>query len=301
MNELVHLVALPDDLWIYLAIDLLVVIFLLLVMRWLSGRTSKTSVQEELTVRDNFAFGISLAGRMLSLCIVLSEVVVRHIGEGYVLAAVSALLMGTVVLLLIKVGRYAHDKLVLNRLDKDALIADRNTSVALVDAASAVAMAIIIRSSLAWVEGSDQNSVMALLAVFAVVLVILLSTTRLYEKRFADTNQGSLQEALVAGQMALALEHSGHLLGTAIVVSVASHLLVFEPTGYVSNITGFLFVGFIAALSLAVLVAVIKRMVLYGLNWEKEVDCQHNVGLASIELGLSVGIALIFLGILTHW
>ena len=208
-----------------------VITLLLSLMRWLSGRLSQVDVKEELTTRDNFAFGISLAGRMLSLCIVFSAVVGRHVGDGYLDAAISMLLLGTLGIVLIKVGRYCHDKIVLHKLQKEVLINDRNVAVAMVDAASAVAMALMIRSILLWVEGSDKHAIAALLASFFVVLLILLITTRFYERHFARNNQGAMQDAFKSGQTAIALEHSGHLLGTAVVVSLATQLLDFYANG----------------------------------------------------------------------
>jgi len=55
--------------------------------------------------------------------------------------------------------------------------------------------------------------------------------------------------------------------------------------------------GVAASLALAIVVGVAKRVVLFGLNWKEEVDMQGNVGLACIEWVLSVGIALIALGL----
>ena len=82
MEALVKLVPLTQELLIYLAMDVAIALVLLMIMKWLTGAFRKYSVTEELGVKDNFAFGISIAGGMLSLCIVLSSVVGRHIGVG---------------------------------------------------------------------------------------------------------------------------------------------------------------------------------------------------------------------------
>ena len=79
MEILVKLVPLARDLWVYVAIDVGLALLLLLVMKWLSRSRAKVSVSDELGVKDNFAFGISVAGGMLSLCLVLSSVVGRHV------------------------------------------------------------------------------------------------------------------------------------------------------------------------------------------------------------------------------
>lgn len=138
MDALIKLVPLGSDLWIYLAIDVSIALALLVVMKWVTGLARKNSVTEELGIKDNFAFGISIAGGMLSLCIVLSSVVGRHIGQGYSEAATGMVTFGIVGILLVKFGRFAHDKLVLNRVDTHAMISERSVSVALVDAASLV-------------------------------------------------------------------------------------------------------------------------------------------------------------------
>lgn len=301
MDALLKLVPLTNDLWIYLAIDVALALLLLVLMKWLTGLFRKNTVTEELGVKDNFAFGISIAGGMLSLCIVLSSVVGRHVGLGYKDAAIGMLTFGFIGIILVKFGRFAHDKLVLNRVDTVAMISDRSVSIALVDAASLIASAIILRSMMLWVDGSNMNAIIAISTGFTVVLTILLVMTRIYEARFARDNQNdSFQGALRKGQMALAIEHSGNLLGTAMVVSAANKLLTYHPAGYVSNVTGWLIVSVVLAISLHLTVMLSKRIILYGMNYRQEVDQQHNVGVACLGLTLSIGIALIVNGVLGH-
>jgi len=104
VEALVKLVPLTEELLIYLAMDVGIALALLMVMKWLTGAFRKTSVTDELGVKDNFAFGISIAGGMLSLCIVLSSVVGRHVGMGYKDAAVAMLTFGLVGIILVKFG-----------------------------------------------------------------------------------------------------------------------------------------------------------------------------------------------------
>ena len=270
MDALIKLVPLGSDLWIYLAIDVSIALALLVVMKWVTGLTRKNSVTEELGIKDNFAFGISIAGGMLSLCIVLSSVV-----------------------------GFAHDKLVLNRVDTHAMISERSVSVALVDAASLVASAIVLRNIMVWVDGSDMNAIIAIVTGFSVVLTMLLVMTRILEVRYAKDNQNdSFQGALRKGQLALAIEHSGNLLGTAMIVSAAKNLLIYNPSGYVSNVTGWLVVSVALAIALHILVLINKKVIMFGMNFRQEVDQQHNVGVASLGFTLSIGTAMVINGVL---
>ena len=300
METLVKLVPLARDLLVYIAIDVGLALLLLLVMKWLSRSRAKVSVSDELGVKDNFAFGISVAGGMLSLCLVLSSVVGRHVGQGYEQAAIGMVIFGIIGILLVKVGRFAHDKIVLDAVDTQHKISDRNVSVALVDASSLVSSAIILRSIMVWVDGSDVNAMIAIVTGFLVVLTILLIMTRIYEMRYAMQNQNhSFQSALDTGQLALAVQHAGNLLGTAIVVSSAGALLSYSPEGYVSNVTGWLLTSVVLSLLLWILVAFSKRAILNGINYQKEVDEQHNVGVAAVELTLSIGLAMIISSVLS--
>ena len=298
LETLVHLIELPPNVLTYLAIDIAIALLLLGVIRFLSGVPNDINVTQELGEKDNFAFGISVAGRMLALCMVLSAVVGRHIGLGFEVAAMGTTLFGAIGIILIKVGRIAHDKIVLHLVNKELAIRERNTSVAIVDASSAIASAIIIYGMINWVDGTDTNAIVGILSGFFIVLAILLLTTRLYEIRFARNNQNdSFQGMLRKDNFALAIQHSGNLIATAIVVSTAGSLLNYEAQTYVSNLTGWLVYGVAASLALAIVVGIAKRVVLFGLNWKEEVDMQGNVGLACIECVLSIGIALIALGL----
>ena len=80
------------------------------------------------------------------------------------------------------------------------MIAERSVSVALVDAASLVASAIVLRNIMVWVDGSDMNAIIAIVTGFTVVLTMLLVMTRILEFRYARGNQNdSFQGALERG------------------------------------------------------------------------------------------------------
>lgn len=298
MEQLVRLVAIPRDLPIYLVIDIAIAIVLLFVVRSISGLFSDVSVRRELGEKDNFAFGVSLAGRMLALTIVLSAVVGRHLGQGYKEAAIGMLLFGGLGILLVRIGRYAHDKLILNQLEKNKLISEKNVSVALVDASAAVASAIVVKSIIDWSVGTNTNTFIAVFLGVIVVLIVLLFATRIYEYSFADSNQNSgFQDTLSNGQIALAIQHSGNLIGVAIAVSSASKVLIYHPTTYVTNMTGWLLAGISLAASLMLITSITKHLVLAGVSWRKEVLLHHNIGIASVEAAISIGIALLFTNI----
>ena len=56
---------------------------------------------------------------------------------------------------------------------------------------------------------------------------------------------------------------------------------------------GWLLFGIIMTLLVALLTYIAKKLILWGINLVEEVDQQHNIGVASIEMAISISIALI--------
>ncbi|MCI2283192.1 DUF350 domain-containing protein [Colwellia sp. MSW7] len=294
MNSLNELVGVNQQLFVYLAIDISIAIILLGAMRFLLGLTSQVNSTEELAQKDNFAFGVSVAGSILALGIVLTGAITGENAPSYLIEAIGMLAYGTYGLILIKVGRFIQDKVALQHLNKTELIKEKNLSIGIIDAAGAIATAIIIRAVLLWVDGLDISTFIAITSGFIVAQAVLVLVTRIRESRYAKNNQEDcLQEALSEGQLALAIRYSGQVISTALAVTAASHFIIYSPATLVDNLLGWLIFGIIMTLLVSILTAVAKRIVLWGINLVEEVDQQHNIGVASIEMATSISIALI--------
>jgi len=294
MNTLIELVSVNQELLIFLAIDITIAIVLLGAMRFLLGLTSQVNSTEELAEKDNFAFGVSVAGSVLALGIVLTGAITGENAPNYVMEIIGMLAYGAYGLVLIKVGRIIQDKVALHALDKTALIKEQNLSIGIIDAAGAIATAIIIRAVLLWVDGLDVATFIAITSGFVVAQAVLVLVTRIRERKYAQNNQEDcLQEALSHGQIALAIRYSGQVISTALAVTAASHFLVYSPDTLVMNLIGWLVFGLIMTILVALLTSLAKRIVLWGINLVEEVDQQHNIGVASIEMATSIAIAMI--------
>lgn len=300
MENLLNITAINNELLIILAIDIAVAILLLTAMRFVAGLSAKVNTTDELAKEDNFAFGISVAGSVAALGIVLTGAITGESASSYGLEAVGMLAYGTFGLILIKLGRVIHDKLALNKLDKIAEIKKRNITVGIVDAAGVIATAIVIRAVLIWVDGLEVYTFVAIISGFIVSQVILVLVTRIRESYYARNNQrDSMQEAFVDGQIALALRYSGQIISTALAVTAASYFLVYTPETIVENLLGWLIFGLIMTVLVSFLTTIAKHIILWGINLSEEVDQQHNVGVASIEMAISIAIALILTALMT--
>jgi hypothetical protein len=294
MNTFFEITALNQDLLIYLAIDISIAIVLLGAMRFISGLSAKVNSTEELAQKDNFAFGISVAGSVAALGIVLTGAISGENAPSYMMEFIGMLAYGTLGLILIKIGRVFHDKLSLQHINKTEEILNQNLTIGIVDAAGAIATAIIIRAVLLWVHGLDVDTFIAIIAGFIISQAILLLVTRLKERQYAKNNQGDcLQEAFSQGQTAIAIRYAGQLISTALAVTAASHFLTYSPETLLTNLVSWFVFAIVMTLLVAILTAIAKRIVLWGINLVEEVDQQQNIGVACVEMATSVSIALI--------
>lgn len=299
MNTLFEITGLNVELMIYLAIDISIAILLLGAMKFISGLSAQVNATDELSKEDNFAFGISVAGSVAALGIVLTGAISGENAESYQMEAIGMLSYGLLGLILIKVGRIVHDKLALNQINKTEQIIARNVTVGLVDAAGAIATAIVIRAVLLWVHGLDINTFIAIIAGFIVSQAMLVLVTRIKEKQYARNNQDDcLQEAFANGQVALAIRYAGQVISTALAVTAASYFLTYDAETLWYSIAGWLVFSIIMTVLVALLTAVAKRLILWGINLVEEVDQQHNIGVASVEMAISISIALILTGLM---
>ena len=88
------------------------------------------------------------------------------------------------------------------------------------------------------------------------------------------------------------------MISTALAVTAASYFMVYSPETIVTNLVGWLVIGVVMTLLVSLLAYIAKRIILMGINLVEEVDQQHNIGVASIEMAISIAIALILTGLM---
>nr|MBP7663883.1 hypothetical protein [Shewanella sp.] len=147
---------------------------------------------------------------------------------------------------------------------------------------------------LLWAEDLTVDTFIAIFSAFAISQLMLVLLTRWRENRFASRNQdSSMQQALAQGHTALALRHAGYMIAMALSFNAASHFIIYNPTAYVTNVIGWLVFSVIMLIALSLLLFVVKKLVLARIDLADEVERQHNIGIAAVEMAISIAIALI--------
>jgi len=299
MNELMTTLQQNASLVSYLAIDMVVAILLLGGVRYTMGVIGKIDTTDELAKKDNFAYGLSMAGSVAAMGIALSGTITGELAGSYQVELYGMLSYGIAALILIKAGSYIHDKFALPAFNKSELILNRNFAVGIVDAASAIATAIVVRAAIIWVEGISVKTFIALAAAWIVSQVMLVIITRVFEWKYAKNNGISFQTALTNEHTALAIRYSGYIISTAMSVTAASYFIEFDMDALWAGLAQWVVISVVLMLLLTCLTAIAKYLVLWGINRREEVEDQQNIGIAIIELATSVSIALLLMALMS--
>jgi len=281
-----------------IGIDLIIAIIAISTIRHLQGLFAGVNTTEELAKKDNFAFGISIAGGALAVSLILFAAVSGDASVNLLDEAGNVAIYALAGILFLKIGSVINDAFIFHKLSLKDKIADKNISAGVVQAANMVALGIIIHSAMNWETYGGYSGLIPVTLVFLASQVILLIVTRLRSAIYKKRHEGKLlQNALSEDNVALAIRYSGHILGTALALSAASGMVVFLPNEITRSILSWFAVAVIITILLAPLATIARMVVLSGINIVDEIDNQQNVGVAYIEAAIYVAFGFIFMGL----
>lgn len=248
------------------------------------------SVDDQLSAKDNPAFGISMIGYYLGTLIVYIGVTQGEVQEGlamhWALAIDAAWALGGIVLL--NGSRVVLDKLVLGEFStRKEIVEDRNVGMGAVEFATYVATALIIAGA---VSGGGGGIVTAL-AFFGLGQVTLIALSFVYQKLTPYDFRGEIERDNVAAGVAYA--------GNIICVG----LVLMRGTGgdfvsWTDNLTQFAWYASTAIAILTVGRFAIDALLLPGRTLKEEIVDDRNVNAGYLEGGVLMGLAgvIAFLG-----
>jgi uncharacterized membrane protein YjfL (UPF0719 family) len=277
-----------------IALNLLIAVGAMFSFRALQGVFASVNVKEELAHKDNFAFGLSVAGGLTALCLVLAAAVTGEAAVSLVDEAVNVLSFALGGIVLLKVGMVINDKLFLRGFSMPEQLRRQNLAAGTLSAASLVAQGLVISAAVRWVEIDAWHGLGAVTLVFLVTQVVLFLVSQIrilvYRKRH---NGASWQDAIAGGNTALAIRFAGHVIGTAFAVMAISNLVYYLPGAIWMSVLAWLLYSLVMVLVVWLLYRLICPVILPGVNIVEEVDDQKNIGIAFIEASVFIGVAII--------
>ncbi|MCZ6525376.1 MAG: DUF350 domain-containing protein [Gammaproteobacteria bacterium] len=277
-----------------MCLDLFIAVAAISAFRYFQGVLAGVNTTAELSKKDNFAFGISFAGGALALALIVAAAVGGEPSHSLISEGINVSIYAVMGIILLKLGTLINDKAIFHRFSLKEQIDQQNISAGTVQAANFLALGIIIQSTIRWVETETWEGLGSVVLVFMAAQILLLLITRLRARIYMQRHNGKrLQDALQAGNPALAIRYAGHIIATALGVSAAANLVTYlQDTPWIAATSWFL-VSLGIALLITVLSSLARRIILFGIDTVEEVDEQQNVGVAFIEAIIFISIAII--------
>lgn len=285
---------------LYYLIDFCIAIVLLSAMRQLAGLISNVSATKELTHKDNNAFGISLAGAMIAVSIMLMGVVSGDAGYNLANEAYTVALFGAIGIILMWLTRIVFDRVSFPQLSINGLIMKGNIAAGIMDACNMIATAIIIKGAMVWVDGDVTLALAAVATSFIFSQLIMAAATLYRVKIYESRHQGNkLHQAIENNNTALALRFSAYRIGIAIAISAAFSVVDYDPENFMSMFMLWFVIALILFLLLTLIAIIIRICVLPRVNVGEEVGVQGNIAVGVIEGSIYIVVGLLLAGLIS--
>lgn len=239
--------------------------------------TTSYNFQEELTKKDNPAFGVAISGFVLGLAIALGSTTYGVGGQSTVDAFISLAIYGLLAIVLMRLSITINDRFILHRfcIQKE-IIEDKNTGTAFVVAGSCVATGFMIAGALRGESISFIAGIVDLFVYWAVGQSLLVFGGWLFQKITPyDVHQTIEHDDNIAA----GLSFGGFLVGLGIIMMTSL-------SGAGSNLLAEIGPTFLIALAGTILLiatrVIIDHLFLPSAPLAREVATERNAAAGSL-------------------
>lgn len=275
-----------------LLLNLLIAMVLLVGVKYISALISNVCATSELSEKDNAAFGISLAGTVLALTIMITGVMSGENSDSLAQEMILLASYGTLGIILMAVSRFVFDRISMPKFSVKDAVLKGNVTVGIIDAGNTVASAIIIRAVMVWIETDEIQGFIYLLVGYLLSQIVMVCASHYRKVLFRKYHDKSMDEYLEQGNVAIAWRFIGFKIGVALAITAASSLVPYAGN-YIQIIVTWISVAIIMMVLVAVLAVVIDKILLIRINTREEVDNQGNVAIGIIQFVCTVSVGII--------
>ena len=300
MEYINSLIMLEDASIGYYVVDFIIMLGFMAALRLLAGSIADVSLKEILAKHDNFAAGITLAGAVIAVAILMMGVVSGDAGRSYANEVALVAGYGVLAMVLMWVTRILFDHISLPGISIHQQILDGNVAAGIVDAGNMIATAIIVRAALTWVDGTSFLGLGVVVAAYIVSQVIMLAAT-LYRKKVFESRHGKgrkLSNEIADSNMALAIRFTGYRLGVGLAVTATSGLVIYDPELLIFSVIAWSLLAVVMFIAQTSLSIVLRYILLPGIDIGQEVGNQRNIAIGTMEAAIYIGVGFTFVGLL---
>lgn len=198
---------------VFLLVDLLAIFVLVATMRWLSRFLVKP------VTKHSEASNIETAAAVMALMITLTGVASGAFSISLMDEWILVSGYGLLAMILLRLGAWVQDKIVLPALDLSYATQQGNIAAAFLTGAHLVGTAIVIRSAMQWTSQDANLGLIALLFGFVIAQCLLALETRL---RLLWTG-GRILKAIDNNNRAPVIKAAAQHIGAAMAISGSAH------------------------------------------------------------------------------
>lgn len=277
-------------------INVVLVIGALVVFRFGMSAIIGVNAKNELDTNDNYAFGITVAGGILALMLIMSGAISGDAQASLQNEVFSILIYGVLGIVLLKVGFLFQDKVVIRGISLSDEVKKGNISAGIVTAVNLISIGLIIRGAIYWSEDSSINGLIPVLIIYIISQIVLTAVTKLRSAIYSKRNNGNAwHTAIQNDNKAIALRFSGQLFATALAITSVSNLVIYSSVLLLEVAVTWLLYSLLIMIVIWLIFKAITPIILNKINLVEEVDQQANVGVALIEACAFIGIAVVIM------
>ena len=261
---------------------LLLYLFIVVIAKWVKDRTTRFSIDEQITKEQNVAVAVTYFGYMLSISIVYIGALLGP-SEGLVTDLVKVTSYSALGILLLNVSRVINDKFILYQFHNyKEIIEDKNAGTGAVQAGSQVASAMIIAASIHG-QGGDMSTAVVFFIVCQVAMVLM---TLAYNRITPFNIHDEIEKDNVAAGIALA----GSLIAVGAVLAKGA---AGDFVSWQYNLTVMAEYCVVAFLLIPLFRIVLDKVMIRGIDLNEEIATHSNVGVGLVEFSGVIGFSIV--------
>lgn len=274
--------------------NLIIILILFATMRWFSGMVERIDPSNELLIKDNPAFGISLAGKIFGMAIMLSGMIFGGNIETFQ-SFLAVFLTGIGGIAFMGVAHFIFTKVIFYKISVRDEIVKGNVAVAIADTGNILAAAIIVQAIMGWIPPLEIRGFFVFVLAFAISQILFTCSTLIKIKIFRAVDKSkSLIQELKNGNIALALIFAGKKIGTSFAIALAANIVATETDEMARILFTWLWVSVLIIILFEILCYLSTKFILYKVNLREEVIVQKNSAVGALQaiLYISLGYLL---------
>jgi len=277
-----------------LSVNMLVALVIMLSVRIILGLIFGVSVSHELSIKDNFAFGISFSSIVLSVMMIVLVAISGEVATDIKTEIGLIFIYGGLGIFIMLITRLIFDKITLNKINIKDEILNGNISVSIVDSGNIISSSIIIYNLLNNKVLDSYDSMLTILVYFLFCQLSFYLCFFIRRILFYLKSKTSLTKSLLEDNKAVAIRFLGYNIATAIIITTVLYFCIVEKM----PIELLLLLFTLLLLLLYLFTNLINKVILFGIDIREEIDIQDNFAIGLVEAVVVISVSLIMMGIL---